>query len=318
MSHSIPYLSADDLRNALNYPELVAALREGFTKDYLVPPRMHLNYPNRLEKPGNTLLVMPAVKTEEVSGVKVVTVAPENSQVGLPSIQGIYYLMDAVTGSPKALLEAKSLTNWRTAAASALASTYLSREDSNTLLLVGTGSLATYLIEAHMAVRPIKSLLIFGRSREKAAAIASQYSGQFENIEVVTELSLAVQQADIISVATLSPTPLIFGQWLQPGQHLDLIGAYKPDMREVDDEVIKNTQIFVDNLEMAPKETGDLVIPLKEGTISLGDLQGDLFGLCQNRIKGRLSKEEITAFKSVGHALEDLVAAQLVIQKINP
>lgn len=313
MSQSIPYFSADDIHQALDYPSLVEALRRGFTQDYLVPPRMHVHYPNGPDQPENTLLVMPAIKGGSVAGVKLVTVAPDNHQVGLPSIQGVYYLLDAVTGSPKALLEAKALTNWRTAAASALASTYLSRRDSHCLVLVGTGSLASYIIEAHAAIRPITELRIHSRNLEKAQEIASSYKDQFEKVSAATDLREAVHGADIISVATLSPKPLIHGEWLQAGQHVDLIGAYKPDMREADDTVVKSARLYVDNLEMAPKETGDLAIPLASGVISLQDIQGDLFDLCQSKTRGRQSAEEITLFKSVGHALEDLVAAQLVI-----
>lgn len=318
MSQAIPYLTAEEIHQTLNFPALVTELRLGFTKDYLVPPRMHLNYSNNPEEAPNTLLLMPAVKSAENAGVKIVTVAPGNSQMGLPSIQGIYYLMDANTGSPKALLEAKSLTNWRTAAASALASSFLSRTESEHLLLAGTGSLATYLIEAHASVRPIKSLTIYGRNTEKAAQLADQYSAKFDTVRSISNLSQGMDEADIISVATLSSDPLIHGKWLKPGQHIDLIGAYKPDMREADDEVITKSRVYVDNLEMAPKETGDLAIPLANGVITLEDLQGDLFGLCQNKMEGRQTKEEITVFKSVGHALEDLVAAQLVMKMINP
>lgn len=318
MSQTIPYLTAQALHNTLNYPDLVNALREGFTKDYLVPPRMHLNYSNHPENTANTMLLMPAVKSQEDAGVKIITVAPDNSQIGLPSIQGIYYLMDATTGSPKALLEAKALTNWRTAAASALASTFLSRENSETLLLVGTGSLAPYLIAAHAAVRPIKSVMIYGRNKEKVEQLAARFSEQFDYVEAVTDLGEAVQKADIISTATFSPDPLISGSWLRPGQHVDLVGSYQPDMREADDEVISRGRVYVDNLEMAPKESGDLAIPLASGVLSLEEIQGDLFGLCKGEVKGRATQEEITVFKSVGHALEDLVAAQLVLKTINP
>lgn len=318
MSQTIPFLTAADLHETLNYPELVEALCLGFTKDYLVPPRMHLNYANSPKKVSNTLLLMPAVKSEEDAGVKIVTVAPDNSVMGLPSIQGIYYLMDAVTGSPKALLEAKSLTNWRTAAASALASTFLSKKDSDTLLMIGTGSLAPYLIPAHTAVRPIKYLLIHGRNKEKAEQLAEQFSGQFEEVTIIEDLANALQQASIISAATMSSEPLILGKWLKPGQHVDLVGSYLPHTREADDDVMIKARVFVDNIQMAPKESGDLAIPLSTGIIQMEDLQGDLFGLCQNEVQGRQQDEEITVFKSVGHALEDLVAAQLVMKLINP
>lgn len=316
MSQPIPFLSAAALHDNLNYPDLVHALKLGFTQDHVVPPRMHLNYANHPEKSSNTMLLMPAIKSQEDAGVKIITVAPDNSQIGIPSIQGIYYLMDATTGTPKALLDAKALTNWRTAAASALASILLSRKDSSALLLVGTGSLAPYLIEAHAAVRPIQSVMIFGRNTKKAKELAGQFSEQFEQVTAVSDLGTAVQKADIISTATFSPDPLILGKWLRPGQHLDLVGSYQPYMREADDEVIIRGRVYVDNLEMAPRESGDLALPLASGALKMEDLQGDLFSLCKGQAKGRNTEEEITVFKSVGHALEDLIAAQLVLKNM--
>ncbi len=314
MSNPLPYFSADDIAKLLSYDQVVAALRIGFTKDYVIPPRMHLNYENNPSAPENTLLLMPAVSSGEVAGVKIVTVAPDNSSKDLPTIQGIYYLLDAQTGTPKCLMEAKTLTNWRTAGASALASSYLSRTDSQTLLMIGTGSLSPFLIDAHASQRAINRLLVYGRSKQKAEALAESKSDKIQNVEVVHDLEEAVGAADIISAATISKEPLIKGEWLKPGQHIDLVGSYRPDMREADNEVIRRSRVFVDTIGMAPKETGDLAVPIAEGILSLGDIQGDLFGLCKGEVSGRNGTEEITLFKSVGHALEDLVTAQLLLK----
>ncbi|MEP1097017.1 MAG: ornithine cyclodeaminase family protein [Cyclobacteriaceae bacterium] len=306
------FYTSEDISNLLSHPMLIEALRVGFTKEYTIPNRVHLDYDNPEDENQNTLLLMPAVSCGDVAGVKIVNVSTENSKRNLPSIQGIYYLLDAITGEPKAIFDAKSLTNWRTAAASALAADYLATKNANSLLMIGTGSLAPFLIDAHSAVRPIKELHVYGRNREKAEAIAKSKASQFEKIEIVDDLTKSLSQADIISSATFSETPLVKGEYLRSGQHIDLVGAFKPTSRESDDEVVRKSKIYVDTIAMAPKEAGDLAIPLASGVISSKDIQGDLFGLCRTEVGGRANDDEITAFKSVGHALEDLVAAQLV------
>ncbi len=308
------YYQAEEIAQKLDYPSLVEALKEGFKGTYLVPPRMHVDYP--ATETTNTMLLMPAISNEQFAGVKIVNVAPGNNARGLPSIQGIYYLMEAATGTPIAIFDARAITNKRTAAASALAADFLAPEDASTLLMVGTGSLAPFLIDAHAALRPIRRLMIFGRNRARAEEIATAKNSNFQHVEVADELNeQIVQQADVISVATLSHEPLISGEWLRPGQHVDLVGSYRKDMREADDKVISKSAIYVDTLEMAPKESGDLAIPLANGLIDLPAIRGDLFALCQEKVEGRKGPDQITLFKSVGHALEDLVAAQLIIRK---
>lgn len=307
------FYSSKAIDEKLDFKSLIKALQNGFTKDYTIPPRTHLTYDNPQDNNQNTMLLMPAIRSGDIAGVKIVNVAPANHSRNLPSIQGIYYLLDAVTGEPKAIFDAKSLTNWRTAAASALAASYLSRNDAKSLLMIGTGSLAPFIIDAYQAVRPIKELIVYGRNKEKARKLAACKAKQFERIVVVDNLAEVASNVDIISVATLSTSPLVRGDWLKPGQHVDLVGSYRPDMREADDEVMKKTNIYVDNLEMTPQESGDLAIPIRSGVISLADIKGDLFQLCKNTVKGRSSKEEITVFKSVGHALEDVVTAQLIL-----
>ena len=308
------FYSEADLNAVLDFPKLISALRTGFSEQYVVPQRMHLDYDNPEDKSENTMLLMPAVRIGDVAGVKIVNVAFANSSRDLPSIQGVYYLLDAVSGVPLAFFDAKSLTNWRTAAASALAASYLALESANSLLMIGTGALAPFVIEAHAAVRSIKRLYVYGRSLEKAKALADCFKDRFDEIEMVKDLTTAIPKADIVSAATLSETPLVLGKMLRSGQHVDLIGSFKPDMREADDQVMKRSRIYVDILESAPKESGDLAIPLASGVINAQDLQGDLFQLCRGQVNGRKSDQEITLFKSVGHALEDLVAARLIWQ----
>ena len=316
MDEFVKYYSSETLGQLLSYKELIPVLRTGFTKEFLIPPRMHLNYEDPSSDNLNTLLLMPAINVGKAAGVKIVSVNPDNSKRNLPSIQGIYYLFDPQSGSPIALIDAKSLTNWRTAATSALASSFLASKSSKKMLMIGTGSLASYLIDAHSEIHPIEEVMIWGRSHQKAETFAEQQNNDSLKISVAKDLREAVKEADIVSVATLSKEPLIKGTWLRPGQHIDLVGAYRPDMREADDETMLRSEIFVDSIEMAPKESGDLSIPISENVIQLSDIKGDLFQLCKSEVAGRISETEITLFKSVGHALEDLVAAQLITQLV--
>ncbi|KKJ77266.1 ornithine cyclodeaminase [Kiloniella litopenaei] len=310
-------ITAEQVTKCLDYPSLVDALREAFQGKITVPMRHHHDMEQPNGQRESTLLLMPAWESGKSVGVKLVTVSPENGKKDLPAIQGIYILFDGDTGTPKALIEAKTLTARRTAAASALATSYLARPDSTRLTMVGTGVLAPNLIQAHAAVCPIKEVAIWGRDIKKAEDLAQEMNNLGFKAHAEENLEKAVRTADIISSATLSKTPLISGNWLQPGQHLDLVGAYRPDMREADDEAIKRSSVFVDTYAGAMKEGGDIVIPLQNGILTKEDIKADLFDLTQGEHKGRTSAEEITYFKSVGHALEDLAAAQLVDKRIN-
>lgn len=307
-------INAETIHQALTFPKLVNGLQTAFTAKIQVPPRLHFDIENPKASRETTLLMMPAWQAGDVAGIKLVTVAPENSQKNLPTIQGTYLLLDVDTGSMKAMMDAPSLTAKRTAAASALASRYLSREDSETLLVVGTGTLAPHLIEAHASVRPIKKVFIWGRNYKHAQQVCQKIAHLNIPCVAVEDLECYVKQADIISCATLSTKPLIFGQWLKEGQHLDMVGAYRPDMREMDDDCLTNAVIFVDNMESAVRETGDIAIPLAEKIIEMSDIRADLFALCRKQFSFQRKANDITVFKSVGHALEDLAAAKLVVE----
>lgn len=308
------FIPAKDVAKHLDFTKLVPQLKQAFCSTFNVPARHHHDFFNPKEGNESTLLLMPAVEEGEDMGVKIVTVSPNNSKYDLPSIHGVYILLDAHKGGVRAILEAKTLTAKRTAAASALASSFLSRKESSSLLMIGTGALSSELIAAHVSVRPITKVYVWGRSETKAQKVVQECELDLE-IQTVSSLKEAIEKVDIISCATLSKTPLINGEWLKEGQHLDFVGAYRPDMREADDISLQRASIFVDTM-MATKESGDLAIPLKEGAICLEDIQTDLYHLCDGRHQGRKSAKEITFFKSVGHALEDLAAAQLVMQAV--
>ncbi|MGO1119905.1 ornithine cyclodeaminase family protein [Rhodovibrionaceae bacterium A322] len=307
-------ISAADVQKALDFPSLVEALREAFKSDVEVPVRHHHTM-ERASEPDATLLLMPAWQGEAQVGIKMVTITPGNSDRSLPAVQGIYVLLDGKTGNPLALVDGPMLTLRRTAAASALAADYLAAKDSRKMVMVGTGALAPHLIEAHAAVRPIEQATIWGRNPAKAEKIAKELSRDGLQVDFTDNLEAAVKEADLISCATLSTAPLVQGDWLQAGQHLDLVGAFTPDMRETDDTAIRKAQVFVDTREGATKEGGDIVQPLASGALTLEAIQADLLELTRGTAPDRDYTADLTLFKSVGTALEDLAGAQLAVQR---
>ncbi|MCW5677590.1 MAG: ornithine cyclodeaminase family protein [Xanthobacteraceae bacterium] len=312
----LTFISADEIDALLDFPSLIEALRDAFCTDIETPLRHH----HAIARGDGeaALLLMPAwTKEKEASflGTKVVTVYPGNLAKGIGSVAGTYLLMSGDTGEPLAAIDGHRLTLWRTAAASALAAEYLAREDASHLLLIGAGALAPYLARAHAAVRPIKKVSIWNRTRQRAEALAEELSGEAFKAEVVSDLEGAVRDADIVTCITLSKMPVFSGDWLKAGAHADLVGAFRPNAREADDAAIMRSRIYVDTRRGALKEAGDLVIPMAAGIIKESDVVADLFDLCRGQAKGRETRDEITLFKSVGTALEDLAAAIKVWKK---
>lgn len=319
----IPFFSAHQLRGALPYPALISTLRSAFQSAIHAPTR-HVHHLSEQDD-STVLLLMPVWQAAEKMGVKLVTVAPRNAARGMPTVHSVFVLFDADSGAPIALLDGEELTLRRTAAASALASSYLSRADSSTLLLVGTGQLAPYMVAAHCAARPITRVQVWGRSAEKATAVAGQLrqNGLPETIVIdvidasLAALAAAVTHADIISCATTSTVPLIHGDWLQPGAHVDLVGGFKPDMRETDDRVMQRAAIFVDTFAGTLAEAGDLLQPIAAGQLQRSAILAELADLVSGRHAGRAKREQITVFKSVGTGIEDLSAAQLAWSQLS-
>lgn len=316
-------LTAQDVAELMDYNALIETLRSGFAGAIITPVRHH----HTIERPDQTdatLLLMPAWQdvmnhgssVGSYVGIKMVTVYPDNEErLQNPSILGTYMLLDGESGTILALLDGPTLTVWRTACASALAADYLARKDASHLLMLGTGALASHLVRAHCAIRPINKISLWGRKRDKAAKLAETFTDLQVEIDVVDDLQAAACEADVISCATMAKDPIIRGAWLKPGSHLDLVGAFRPYMREADDDAVIRSSVYVDTIAGATKEGGDITQPLANGSLSLNDIRGDLFGLCRNNVQGRERYEEITLFKSVGTALEDLAAAQFVYEK---
>ncbi len=313
---SIPFYSSKEVASGLHYHQLISALKKGLQSDLMVPQRMHYHLDYQLKELDPTLLIMPAWKSQEYIGIKIVTIFPSNKY--LPTIQGIYLLMDGRSGQNLALMDAKLLTLKRTAATSAMMSTFLSRADAKVLLMIGTGNLALELIKAHCTERPIEQILVWGRNPAKAKKIVAELKSSFLfPIRVCENLQQGCASADIISTATMSSDPVVYGRWVKKGTHVDLVGSYKPNMREADDELLTKSSIFVDTIEGATKESGDLFIPLSDHVVQLSDLKGTMYDLCSGLHPGRKNPEEITLFKSVGHASEDLIAAYTLHEKLS-
>lgn len=307
-------LSEEETRNVLPFDGLVAALDDMFRSGCEMPLRHHhdMTVPG---EPDGTLLLMPAWQPGAYSGVKIVNVMPGNAERNLPAISAQYLLSDGRTGKMLAMVDGGELTARRTAAASALAARYLARPDAEHLFIAGTGRVAMNLAGAYLSVRPITKVSIWGRTLAKAEAVAAEVSKVFgvdaNPVETVQEGASA---ADIVSAATLSQHPLIEGAWLRSGTHVDLVGAYKPDMRESDDEAVRRSSVFVDTFDGCTKEGGDIVLPLRSGVLSFQGIKADLYGLARGEHPGRTGEDEITLFKSVGAALEDLAGAILAYQ----
>ena len=303
------FFDAATIRARLDWPRTIAAIAAALRADVHAPVRSH----HAIEVPGQptaSLLLMPAWQVGNRIGVKLVTVFPGKQP---RSVAAVYVLFDALTGNPLAMLEGEELTARRTAAASALASTYLSRADASHLVMVGAGRQSRGLIEAHMSVRPIDRVTLWSRTAAHASATAAACANDGLPVSATTDLEAAARIADIVSCATLSTAPLVLGAWLRPGTHVDLVGAFRAAMRETDDAAMQRADlIVVDDRAAALAEGGDVVQALRSGAIAPGRIAGDLRELVVGTIAGRGDAKQITVFKSVGFALEDLAAANAV------
>lgn len=316
-------ISAAEVDRALTFPGLVETLRTAFREGAVQPVRHH----HGVERPdgaASTLLLMPAwtdFNTAGTSagghiGVKIVTVSPDNNAIGKPAVMGLYLLLDGATGEPQAMIDGQRLTQWRTACASALAASYLARGDASRLLVIGAGALSPFLAKAHSAVRPIKSIRIWNRTPANAERVAAALRAEGLPANAAGDLDAELAEADIVASATISNTPLVRGALLKPGAHVDLVGGFTPDMREADDDAIVRSRVYVDTRAGATKEAGDIVQPLASGLLKPEAIIADLHELARGEKQGRRNDSEITLFKSVGAALEDLAAGIAVYKAL--
>lgn len=304
-------LDVHDIRARLQPGALVRALRDAIADEGGVeaPDRMHLRMDEDLE---STLLVMPAWERSRYVGVKVVGHYPHNGLRGLPSILGSYLLADAATGQPVAVLDATELTPWRTAAASALAADYLAPSRVREHLIIGAGQVAGALPACYSVVRDVELTRVWARRPEAAAALVDQLRSQGRAAETAVDLRASIRAADVITAATSSTAPLVLAGDVQPGTHVDLIGAFSPQMVEADEALVTSASVFVDGPEAL--HAGDLSGPLARGSLRDTDIRATLADLVTGRHGGRRAETEVTVYKSVGNAIQDLVAAVLVVE----
>lgn len=308
------FYSADAVHAALDTPSLVTALERAFAAGAHAP----LRHAHSLGK-DDTLLLMPAWRdaagaSRGALGVKLVTVMPGAAALGGSTVSALYVLLDRATGEPRAVLDGEALTLRRTAAASVLAARYMARPDARSLLVIGTGKLAPYMLRAYREMRPgLSRIALWGRNAAAAHALAAGLHAEGMRVHVETDLQDALRGADIVSCATTATAPVVRGEWLCDGAHLDLVGGFTRAMREVDDAAVARARIVVDTYAGALAEAGDLVVPLDEGVITRDRIVAELAELVRGQRQGRTADAEITLFKSVGTALEDLAAADLVV-----
>ncbi len=290
----------------LDFPSLIEALRDGHRGPITDSGRLLLN------ADADAFLAMAAWQRGSGFGVKLATVFPGNAARGKPNIASVYVLFSDADGSVQAVIDATPLTVRKTAADSALAADYLARRDARTLLVVGAGAQAAWMVQAMRCVRPsIDRVLIWNRTPDRAVALARNIGAQ-----AVTDLASAVAEADIISCVTASCDPVVQGAWLKPGAHLDLVGGYTPAMREADDAAVRRARVFVDTRWFTLKDAGDICQPLRDGVIAEADVLGDLFQLVRGEVPGRTSDSEITLFKNAGGGHLDLMAARLIAGRL--
>jgi alanine dehydrogenase len=304
-------IDAAALREATPYPALISALESGLRHPIRSPSRSSHTF----DEQGSVLLTMPAWSSDaRLLGVKLLTVCPKNGEKGLPSINGIYVAFDRADGGVLACIDGASLTARRTAATSALAAKHLSRRDSRVLLVVGTGAVARELIPAHAAIHPYHRVLLWGRSRAKAEAIASDCAGAAVSVEVALDLEAAVREADVVASATAAEGPFIDRAWVAPGTHLSMMGAFTPAMAECDPELISSVRVFADTRIGVIEKGGEVCQAIQKGIVREQAIEAELAELATGTFQFTRDRGDVTLFKSVGFAALDLIAAQLAIQ----
>jgi ornithine cyclodeaminase/alanine dehydrogenase-like protein (mu-crystallin family) len=307
------FVGADEIRRVLNFPMLIGALEAGHLR-----PKIEVQ-DGKLGGEKEQYFVRHAVDRGRFMASKLITSFPANLLGGtLPAVQAICVLFDGTNGRPLVVMDGTEITYWRTAADSALGARILAPAASATLLLVGAGRMAPWLVRAHLVVRPsLRRILLWNRGTERAVQLAQLLRREGIEAQVTSDLAAATQSADLICACTRSHEPLVLGGHLRPGAHLDLVGGYSPQTREADDEAARRSRIFVDRRESAFDGVGDILQPIADGVIAEADVLGDLYDLVGGTVAGRRSPTDITFFKNAGGCHLDLMTAELVLRRIN-
>jgi alanine dehydrogenase len=297
------------VEKALPYPLLVDALAQGLQQAIEAPPRSHLT-PNH---DASCVLIMPAWRPHQLMGVKLVSVWPGNNAKGESAVSGVYVLISCENGHPVAVLDGTALTLRRTAAAAALAARKLARQDSRTLAMLGTGALSVPLVQAHVDVMRFENVLVWGRQASKSQAVVAQLQRQGIAASVATDLEQTLTQADVVAAATTATEPFIRTDWVRPGTHLGLIGAFTAQMAEAEPALMAQAKIFADSRSAVLEKGGEVFQAIQQGMISPAAIQAELAELAAQP-EGHVwrNAQDITIFKSVGFASLDLIAAEQV------
>ncbi|RJQ81258.1 ornithine cyclodeaminase family protein [Pseudonocardiaceae bacterium YIM PH 21723] len=304
-------VTAEETARALPFEALIPALRAGFRRGARTPDRHAHTLDTTTE---SSLLLMPSWNDEHL-GIKLVTIFPRNNALARPALSSAYILSSASSGEHLAVIDGDELTRRRTTATSALAASYLARHDSEVLLVAGAGHIGGMVPAAYRSLFDLRTVLVYDADPAAAHRLAGTLRDEGLDAEVVTELADAVGRADIITCATLASTPIIRGSWLRPGTHLDLIGSFRPQMREADDDCLHRGTVYVDT-PIALAESGDLVQPIADGVFDPAEIAGTLSQLCRGEVQGRLDPDQITVFKAVGSGLADLAAAEHILRAL--
>lgn len=308
------FLDWDQVHSLCDYAALVDALQAMYAGGCDAMERYLMSQPAD-DGAINDMLMQPAWMRGRAFGIKIANVFTGNEKLGKPSIYGMYLLFDGTTGEPLAVIDGTAETLVKTASNSAVATRLLARADADTLLMMGAGNLAPHLIAAHCAVRPIRRVMIWNRTPEKARALAARLDRPGLSVATVTDAAAAAAEADIVSCATYASAPILQGAWLRPGAHVDLVGSYREDMRECDDEALRRAgRMFVDARFSTVAVSGDLMAPLRSGALA-EDRITDLFELASGVKPGRRSADDITIFKSGGGGHEDLAVALALYER---
>jgi ornithine cyclodeaminase/alanine dehydrogenase-like protein (mu-crystallin family) len=301
------FYSESQVRSAVTPDEVIQAIRSAFARGFAA---LRMPVRTTLELNGALLLVMPCYDQGlNAAGVKLVSVSTK------AGVHATYELLDTETGISIARMEANYLTDLRTAATSAVATGLLARTDAQTLGIFGSGRQAIAHLTVLPCVRKFKRFLVCGSGRSDLKAFCAKMKMEHALDIEAADAQTVAQESDVICTCTTAREPLFDGRWLRPGTHLNLVGAFQPETREVDDITVKRARIVVDTYEGALQEAGDLLIPLKNGTIERSHIYADLHEIASGKKAARTSAESVTLFKSVGCALEDLAAAQLIDQQ---
>jgi ornithine cyclodeaminase len=316
----IKIFTARDIDQALSMNEALEVVKDAFVQLSLKKAQSPVRTSLNLKEPGEAALVMPAYLEESGAlGAKMVTVLPWNPQAHLPAVQAVVFLFDAATGSPLAVLEGTHLTRFRTGAATGAAAQVLSRADSRSLAVFGAGGQSFFQVKGVLAARKIERIKVFDLLPEKADELIEglRADASCRGIELLRTgtPAQALEGADIVVTATTSSRPVFDGKLLKEGMHISAIGAFRPEMQEVDEETICRARIFVDSIEACLEEAGDLIIPLKRGRIQETDILAELGEVVAGKKPGRRTAREITYFKSVGNAVQDVSVAQAIYDR---